>query len=44
MTANLDFLIDSIHRKLKGYEAKEIYLEKKILKKFILSLLKEEYH
>ena len=42
MTANLDFLIDSIHRKLKGYEAKEIYLEKKILKKFILSLFNED--
>ena len=42
MTAKLDFLIDSIHRKLKGYETKEIYLEKKILKKFILSLFNED--
>ncbi len=42
MTDKSDYLIDLIFRKLKQYKAKEISLEKKDLKKFIISLLKEE--
>ena len=41
MTPNTENLIDSIFKKLKKYKSKEIFLEKKILKKFILSLFNE---
>ena len=41
MTDKSDYLVDLIFRKLKQYKAKEIYLEKENLKKFIFSLLKE---
>ena len=41
MTNKLDNSIDLIFKKLKNYKAKEIFIEKKILKNFILSLLKE---
>ena len=42
MTDKSDYLVDLIFRKLKQYKAKEISLEKENLKKFIISLLKEE--
>ncbi len=41
MTRKSDYLIDLIFKKLKNYKAKEIFLEKENLRKFILSLLKE---
>ena len=41
MISNPDFIVDSIFKKLKKYKAKEIYLEKENLKKFIFSLFKE---
>ena len=41
MTQNSEYLIDSIFKKLKNYKAREIFLEKKLLKKFIFSLFKE---
>ena len=41
MTQKSENLVDLIFRKLKSYEAKEIFLEKENLKKFILSLFKE---
>ena len=40
MTPNLEYLIDSIFKKLKDYKAKEIFLEKENFKKFILLLFK----
>ena len=42
MTDQSDNIVDLIFRKLKQYKAKEISLEKKNLKKFIISLLEEE--
>ena len=36
-----EYLIDLIFKKLKDYKAKEIFLEKEELNKFISSLLKE---
>ena len=36
-----EYLIAKIFKKLKNYEAKEIFLEKQNLNKFIYSLLKE---
>ena len=36
-----DSLIELIFQKLKNYKAKEIFLEKESLNKFILSLFKE---
>ena len=36
-----EYLVDLIFKKLKSYKGKEIMLEKKILKKFIFSLFKE---
>ena len=42
MTQKSEYLIDLIFQKFKKYKAKEIFLEKEILKKFILSLLKED--
>ena len=41
MNQNSEVLIDLIFNKLKNYNGKEIFLEKKILKKFIFSLFKE---
>ena len=40
MNSKSEYLVDLIFKKLKSYKAKEIYLEKENLKKFILSLLK----
>ena len=42
MTPKSEDLVDSIFKKLKNYKAKKIYLEKKLLNKFIFSLLKEK--
>ena len=41
MDPNTEYLVDSIFKKLKNYKSKEIFLEKKFLKKFIFSLFKE---
>ena len=41
MDSKLEYLVDLIFKKLKNYKGKEIMLEKKILKKFIFSLSKE---
>ena len=41
MTLRSEYLVDLIFKKLKKYKAKEIFLEKEILKKFILSLYDE---
>ncbi len=41
MTLKSDHLVDLIFKKLKNYKNKKIFLEKKNLDKFILSLLKE---
>ena len=41
MTTKLEASIDLIFKKLKNYKAKEIFLKKENLKKFILSLYKE---
>ena len=41
MNQNSEVLIDLIFKNLKNYKGKEIFLEKKILKKFIFSLFKE---
>ena len=41
MNPKSEELIDLIFKKLKDYNSKEINLEKKVFKKFIFSLLKE---
>ena len=41
MTPKSAYLMDLIFKKLKNYKSKEIFLEKKDLKKFISSLFKE---
>ena len=41
MNQKSEYLVNLIFRKLKKYKAKEIFLEKKDLKKFIISLFKE---
>tara|TARA_B100000886_G_scaffold224841_1_gene156529 strand:- start:89 stop:220 length:132 start_codon:yes stop_codon:yes gene_type:complete len=41
MTTKSEHLVDSIFKKLKNYKNKKIFLEKKFLDKFILSLFKE---
>tara|TARA_B100002051_G_C16592716_1_gene563636 strand:- start:282 stop:410 length:129 start_codon:yes stop_codon:yes gene_type:complete len=41
MTPKLEYLTNLIYDRLKDYKGKEIYLEKDTLKKFILSLFKE---
>ena len=41
MNNQIDDLVDLIFKKLKSHRAKEIFLEKKLLKKFIFSLLKQ---
>ena len=43
MNLNSENLVDLIFKKLKNYKSKEIFLEKKVLKKFIFSLLKENW-
>ena len=40
MTPKLEYLIDSIFKKLKNYEGKNISLEKENFKKFVFLLLK----
>jgi len=41
MSLQSKYLVDLIYKKLKKYKAKEIFLEKKNLNKFISSLFKE---
>ena len=41
MSTQSEYLIDLIFKKFKNYKAKEIFLEKENLKKFIFSLIKE---
>ena len=41
MNTKSEYLIDSIFKKLKGYNSKEIFLEKKLLNKFINLLFEE---
>jgi len=41
MNPKLENLVDLIFKKLKHYKAKEIFLEKENLKKFVYSLFKE---
>ena len=41
MTSKSEHLVDLIFKKLKTYKNKKIFLEKENLKKYILSLLKE---
>ena len=41
MASKSEYLVDLIFKKLKNYKSKEIMLEKRFLKKFIFSLLKE---
>ena len=40
MNSQLESLINSIFKRLKGYKSKEIFLKKENLEKFIISLLK----
>ena len=42
MFPKLEYLVDLIFKKFKNYKAKEIFLEKESLKKFIFSLIEEE--
>tara|TARA_B100001029_G_scaffold166652_1_gene159230 strand:- start:458 stop:586 length:129 start_codon:yes stop_codon:yes gene_type:complete len=42
MNPKSEYLVDLIFKKLKNYKAKTIFLEKKFLKKFISSILKEK--
>ena len=39
MTPKKEYIVDLIFKKLKNYKAKEIFLEKENLKKFIFLLL-----
>ena len=41
MNPKSEYLVDLIFKKFKNYKAKEISLEKENLKKFVLSLFKE---
>tara|TARA_A100001035_G_scaffold270876_1_gene258433 strand:+ start:485 stop:613 length:129 start_codon:yes stop_codon:yes gene_type:complete len=41
MDQDSEYLVDKIFKKLKDYKAKEIFLKKENLKKFIFSLFKE---
>ena len=43
MPSKSEYLVDLIFKKLKNYKAKEILLEKESFKKFISSLLKENW-
>ena len=40
MSSKSEYLVDLIFKKFKNYKAKEIFLEKETLRKFIYSLLK----
>ena len=40
MNSKSEYLVDLIFKKFKSYKAKEIFLEKENLKKFIISILK----
>ncbi len=42
MTSQSEYLLNLIYDKLKNYKSKEIFLEKKIFRKFIITLLKEQ--
>ena len=42
MNSKSEYLVDLIFIKLKKYKAKEIFLEKENLKKFIYSLFEED--
>ena len=42
MTSKGEYIVDLIFKKLKNYKAKEIFLEKENLKKYIFSLFKEK--
>jgi len=41
MSPKLEYLVNSIFKKLKNYKTKKIYLEEKILNEFITSLFIE---
>jgi hypothetical protein len=41
MSTKSEYLVDLIFKKLKVYKAREIFLEKEQLNKFVYSLLKE---
>ena len=42
MTAESEYLIDLIFKKLKNYKKKEIFLERESLEKFIFKLYQEK--
>ena len=42
MNSKLDYLVDSIYKKLKKYSTRKIFLEKETLKQFLLLISKEE--
>ena len=41
MNPKSEYLVDSIFKKLKNYKSKEIFLEKKKLRSFIFTLIRE---
>ena len=41
MNPNSEHLVDLIFKKLKNYKKKKIFIEKESLKKFVLSLYRE---
>ena len=41
MTSRTEDLLNLIYNRLKNYKSKEIFLEKEIFRKFIISLIKE---
>ena len=41
MNPKSEYLVDLIFKKFKNYKAKEIFLEKENLEKFVFSLFKE---
>ena len=41
MTQKSEYLVDLIFNKLKNYKKKKIFIERENLKKFIISLFKE---
>ena len=43
MSSKSEYLVDLIYSKLKNYKAKQILLKKESFKKFISSLLKENW-
>ena len=43
MNDKLQHIVDLIFKKLKNHKAKEIFLEKENLEKFISSLIKEDW-